>query len=190
MGDKRTEKTYARELERRAARAAKNAEEGRTLGNMAPKGIPLHDKVKAPAGTLSDVIDEMTSKHRLENTVKTADGFDPRIDANVRNNPLKNSKGFSRLLPMLGLGGAALAASSIFNKAKAGDIPNAALESADLATDYVPGVSQVKAIAQSLKPDVANEGEDEALAQLKQDQIAAQSPEERRFSKIRQLMGR
>lgn len=186
MGDARTEKTYARELERRAARAAKNAEEGRTLGNMVEKGISIRDKSNA-AENMDGFLDKMKARHNLENTVKTADGFDPRIDANVRNNPLKNNKGFSRLLPMLGLGGAALAASSIFNKAKAGDIPNAALESADLATDYVPGLSTAK---MAMESEPLGAGEDQALAQLKQDQIAAQSPEQRRFSKIRQLMGR
>lgn len=189
MGDARMEKNYARLLERRAAQAAKNVAEGRDLGQLVDKGLSFRDKSNA-AENMEGFLDKLKARHNLENVVKTAEGFDPRIDANVRNNPLKNNKGFSKLLPMLGLGGAALAASSIFNKARAGDIPNAALESADLATDYIPGISNAKAIAQSLNPGVANEGEDQALAQLKQDQIAAQSPEERRFSKIRQLIGR
>lgn len=57
---------------------------------------------------------------------------------------LKNAKGFSKVLPMLGMGAAGLAALSIGNKAMAGEYGQAGLESADLGTDYVPGLSQMK----------------------------------------------
>jgi len=57
---------------------------------------------------------------------------------------LKNSKGIGKVIPMLGLGAAGLAGLSIANKVQAGELGEAGLESADLATDYVPGLGQAK----------------------------------------------
>jgi hypothetical protein len=50
-------------------------------------------------------------------------------------------KGFGPLLGMLGAGAMAFGAG---NKAMAGDLPGAAGDVADLATDYIPGVGQAK----------------------------------------------
>jgi hypothetical protein len=212
MSDRRVEQAYERELARRAKVAAMNEAKGRSLANMASKGIPMDglDKSKA-ADTLSDVVDQMQQKSNLSNVVKKAEGFDPRINANVRGGKLdmikkamqeagdvehavapemgmlKNNRGFAKLLPMLGMGGAALAATSMFNKANAGDIPGAALEGADLATDYIPGVSTAKMALQS---DGLNEGEDQLMEQINAKQKAeAQSPNSK-FSKLKAMMGR
>lgn len=57
---------------------------------------------------------------------------------------LKNKKGFSKILPMLGMGAAGLAGLSIAGKVQAGELGEAGLETADLASDYIPGVGQVK----------------------------------------------
>lgn len=213
MSDSRTERAYQQMLERRAKATALNEAKGRSLANMASKGIPMDglDKSKA-ADTLSDVMGNISEKSNLSDVVKKADGFDPRINANVRGGKLdmmkkamqeagdiehavapemgmlKNNKGFAKLLPMLGMGGAALAASSMFNKANAGDMPGAALEGADLATDYIPGVGTAKMALQS---DGLNEGEDEMMQKIQEAQRAkadAQNPQARRFAKIKALM--
>ncbi len=60
---------------------------------------------------------------------------------------LKNKGGFAKMLPMLGLGAAGLAGLSIAGKVQAGELGEAGLETADLATDYIPGVGQLKMAA-------------------------------------------
>ncbi len=57
---------------------------------------------------------------------------------------LHNQGGFSKVLPALGLGAAALGALGIANKVQAGEYGQAGLDTADLATDYVPGLGQAK----------------------------------------------
>ena len=67
----------------------------------------------------------------------------------------KGLKSFAPLLGMLGTGAMAM---GIGNKAMAGDLPGAAADTADLATDYIPGVSQAKMALQS---DELGKGSDE-----------------------------
>ena len=57
---------------------------------------------------------------------------------------LRNKAGFSKVLPMLGLGATGLAALGIANKVQAGELGKASLDSADLVTDYIPGIAQAK----------------------------------------------
>lgn len=177
-----TKAQYAKDLAQREARTLADKIKSRFLGSK----VPVTRSLAKPVDTLSDLMSAIKEKTNMENIVKKADGFDPRINAGVRG-IMGNNKGFAKLLPMLGLGGAALAASSIFNKARAGDIPGAAMETADQVTDHIPGVGNLKMVVES---SPLGEGEDKELAVLKQTQMAAQNPDERRFQKIRQLMGR
>lgn len=208
MSDLRNKRAYEQILAQRAKNTIANEAGGKSFANLRAKGIPMDVANTNAADTLSDVVDKMKAKTNLSGVGKIVDDFDPRINANVRGGKLDllnkaihgaedaapkaagllgNSKGFAKLLPMLGLGGAALAASSIFNKARAGDIPGAAMETADQVTDHVPGIGNLK---MAMESSPLGEGEDKELAALKQTQMAAQNPEERRFSKIRQLMGK
>jgi hypothetical protein len=60
---------------------------------------------------------------------------------------LANNKKLSALLPLLkgaGVGAIGLAAADMGNKVMAGEIGGASLEAADLASDYIPGVGQIK----------------------------------------------
>jgi len=172
MADPRIEKQYAKLLEQRAKAAARNVSEGRSL-NM--PGVPLNDP-KAPAGTLSEVLDTLRTQGKatnLEDTIKKTPTDMIGIDPSVRNKSkflnldkklagiadtagdvgkvvneeaglLKNKAGFAKMIPMLGLGAAGLAGLSIAGKVQAGELGEAGLETADLATDYVPGVGQLK----------------------------------------------
>jgi hypothetical protein len=67
----------------------------------------------------------------------------------------KKMRSFGPLLGMLGAGAAAM---GVGNKAMAGDIGGAGMDAADLATDYIPGISQAKMALQS---DPLGQGSDE-----------------------------
>jgi hypothetical protein len=67
----------------------------------------------------------------------------------------KKVRSFGPLLGMLGAGAAAM---GVGNKAMAGDLSGASIDAADLATDYIPGVSQAKMALQS---NEAGKGSDE-----------------------------
>lgn len=67
----------------------------------------------------------------------------------------KGLKSFGPLLGMLGSGALAMGAGQ---KAMAGDIPGAVTDAADLATDYIPGISNIK---QALQSDPLGAGSDE-----------------------------
>lgn len=95
------------------------------------------DEVKVSPNSLTGIKADVVSNTRFPSVQKMLSGTK---EAGL----LKNTKGFSKMLPMLGMGATALAGMSIANKAMAGDVGEAGLEAADLATDYVPGVGQVK----------------------------------------------
>lgn len=89
---------------------------------------------------------------------------------------VKNSSGFAKALPMLGLGATALAGLGIANKLQAGEIEGAGIDAADIATDYAPVVGQVK---MAIKPTELGDAElpkDEASSQ--EDYNASQVPPE------------
>jgi hypothetical protein len=67
----------------------------------------------------------------------------------------KKVRSFGPLLGMLGAGAAAM---GVGNKAMAGDLGGAGMDAADLATDYVPGLSQAKMALQS---DEVGKGSDQ-----------------------------
>lgn len=174
MADPRIERQYQKLLKQREANVAKNLSEGRTI-NMS--GVPLNEGTPETAGTLSDVISKIKEKGgatgNLENTVKRTGeemiGISPEVKMKSRfpsikkalgvaddlgtaareetGGLLKNQSGFSKVLPALGIGAAALGALGIANKVQAGELGQAGLETADLATDYVPVISQLKLAA-------------------------------------------
>lgn len=182
MADPRIERQYAKMLKDREKNVARNLLEGRT---MEMSGVPLNEAPEK-AGTLSDVIAKIKEKggaaSNLESTVKTTPsdlvGMSPEVKMKSRfpgikkamrvaedlgtaareetGGLLKNQGGFSKVLPALGLGAAALGALGIANKVQAGELGEAGLEAADLATDYVPVVSQLKMIA---RPSELGSGE-------------------------------
>lgn len=168
--DYRAKKAYELLEKKRLANIAKNAAEGRT-GVIS--GTPAYDKSFRSA-TPQEALDELRRQGKvtnLESTLKTTSPDMIGINPEVRNKSkffnldkklagevlddvsdvaqkessiLKNSKGFAKMLPMLGLGAAGLAGLSIANKVQAGELGEAGLETADLATDYVPAVGQLK----------------------------------------------
>jgi hypothetical protein len=172
MSDKNLEKAYALLEKKRLANVAKNAEEGRTMNikgtplnppkNRAPtlseamdslrqegKLTNLEDTLKTTPTDTIGIKPEIRNKSKFFNLDNKMGGGDLVDDAakivNEESGILKNSKGMSRgILPMLGLGATALTAMGILNKANAGEIKEAAVDTADLATDYVPVVNQLK----------------------------------------------
>lgn len=92
--------------------------------------------------------------------------------------------GAKTLLSALPIAAAGAAAYGIGSDAMAGEFGKAAGKSADMATDFMPGISQLKDVMQS---DALGAGEDEALQEHRHQQVM-NDPEERRFSKIKALM--
>lgn len=170
MADPRIERQYAKLLANRQKTVDLNVAQGRSM-NM--PGVSLNEAPET-ASTLSDVINKIKQKggvaQNLENTIKTTPtdtiGIAPEISYKTRfpsvnkalgtaedigrtvnedtGGLLKNQGGFSKVLPALGLGAAALGALGIANKVQAGEYGQAGLDTADLATDYVPILSQIK----------------------------------------------
>lgn len=171
--DYRAKKAYELLEKKRLANIAKNAEQGRT-GIVS--GMPAYDKTVRP-DSLQGALDELRKQGKvtnLENTLKQTPtdlmGIDPAVRqkskfgnldkklvgevlddvsdvARKESSVLGNSKGFAKMLPMLGLAGAGLAGLSIAGKVQAGELGEAGLETADLATDYIPGVGTLKMAA-------------------------------------------
>lgn len=181
MADSRIERQYKKLLEAREKLAAKNAAEGRT---MSMSGVPLNEK-EVRASTLSETLDAMRAKGNpvttAENVIKTTPsdtiGIKPEVRAKSKffnldqklgaiddvageiadeGKLVRNTKGFAKVLPALGLGATALGALSIANKVQAGELGEAGMETADLATDYVPGVGQLK---MAFRPSELGSGE-------------------------------
>jgi hypothetical protein len=97
-----------------------------------------------------------------------ADGAEDVAEVVQKEAPLlKNSKGFAKLLPMLGLGAAGLGALSIANKVQAGELGSAGLEAADITTDYLPGVGTAKFIVSPSELGNSELPEEEMLARQK-----------------------
>jgi len=159
-------KVYAQILRKRQ----ENIDQSPTRGDIARVKRAKLSPDRVSSETLSDVISDIKNKgavvENVSDVVKTTPTDTMGIDPSNRNKSkffnldkklggirdvvkeeaglLKNQKGFSKILPMLGLAGVGLAGLSIAGKVQAGELGEAGLESADLATDYVPGVSQVK----------------------------------------------
>lgn len=68
----------------------------------------------------------------------------PTTTSLERLNAPKSTGRFGKTLKALGILGPAIGAMSMTDKAMAGDFGGAAMEGVDLATDYIPGVGQVK----------------------------------------------
>lgn len=174
MADPKLEKAYALLEKKRLANIAKNVGEGRTM-NMAGiplnekqstagtlsevmdtlrnKGKTITNVSKEVKTTPKDMMGinpEVAYKSRFFNLDKKLGGAGEALEdignvAREEGGLVKNQGGFAKVLPALGLGAAALGALGIANKVQAGEFGQAGLEGADLATDYVPVLGQVKA---------------------------------------------
>lgn len=172
MADPRIERQYAKLLEQRAKAAAKNVAEGRSLsmkgvplnepktsaGTLSDvldelrtqgKATNLEDTIKRTPTDMIGIDPSVRNKSKFFNLDKKLGGIADTVGdvgkvVNEESSLLKNKAGFAKMLPMLGLGAAGLAGLSIAGKVQAGELGEAGLETADLATDYVPGVGQLK----------------------------------------------
>ena len=136
------EAAYAKQLEGRSANVARNMAEGRNLG-VSAGDKPMNFPMKDTAESLGDLRSKMAEKgnviSNVANEVKTAEGAEPRLMAIASR--------FPKLKAMLALAGPAALAAGAFgigNKAMAGDIKGAAGDTADMATDYMPGIGEAK----------------------------------------------
>lgn len=100
----------------------------------------------------------------------------PTTTSLERLNMPKSTGRFGKTLKALGILGPAAAAMSMSDKAMAGDFGGAAMEGADLATDYIPGVGQVK---EAIRP------EDLGNSELPSEEMAAR----RLFNESRKAKG-
>lgn len=170
MAESSADKAYARILAQRQKALDKNMAQGRTMDMV---GTSLNPDPNTRATTLSEVMDKLRDKkmvQNIENTVKSTPddliGIDPAVAyksrfsnldkkiggtledvasvASKEKSLLNNAKGFGKPAGLLGLAAAGLMASSIANKVQAGEYGEAALDTADVATDLIPGVGQVK----------------------------------------------
>jgi hypothetical protein len=112
----------------------------------------LENTVKTTSPNMIGIAPEIAYKSKFPSITKSLDAarnVGTAINEDIPDkkgilNLLKNSGGFSKVLPALGMGATALAGLSIANKVQAGELGEAGLEGADLATDYIPGVGQAK----------------------------------------------
>jgi len=79
----------------------------------------------------------------------TASGVEG-MTSRLASKPASTASKFGKTMKALGILGPAAAAMSISDKAMAGDFGGAAMEGVDLATDYLPGVGQVK---EAIRPE-------------------------------------
>lgn len=172
MAESNLEKTYAKMLAKREATATANAAKGNMSGvplndqgstragslsdviqNIKNKGGLAQNVENTVKSTPTDTIGispEVAYKSRFANIKKAmggaltdAEGIGKNVNEEA-GSLLHNQGGFSKVLPALGLGAAALGALGIANKVQAGEYGQAGLDTADLATDYVPGLGQAK----------------------------------------------
>lgn len=125
-------------LSDKASGSFKNMGKTPELANLPAMVVEKGGSIGAPEG--------MKSRFTGVKNILSKAGTAINEDA-PKSNPLsmvKGSGGFAKMLPMLGLGAAGLAGLSIAGKVQAGELGQAGLESADLATDYVPGLGQAK----------------------------------------------
>lgn len=94
----------------------------------------------------------------------------------------KAGRGLKSFGPLLGMLGAGAAAAGIGNKAMAGDFQGAGVDAADLATDYVPGLSQAKMALQS---DEVGKGSDQVQGKEQFDFTPYKTEKKPKFSNLR-----
>lgn len=172
-------------LKKRAENVARNAAEGRT---MQMTGNPLQGSAATPSDSLSDLLGNIKSNNGLvqntQNIVKTtgADtlGIDPKIvykskfpstskalslaedvGESTLGRALKSERGSASVVPMLGLGAAALGGIGVAKKLEQGDYGNAALDAADIGTDFIPGVGLAKMLLRPTEAGAADIPDDE-----------------------------
>lgn len=136
----------------------------------------LRPEMPTRAGSLGSVMDEIRSRgvgmQNIGNEIKSATPGTaalggkrailesvgdiaesipkPTTTSLERLNAPKGASKFGKTLKALGILGPALGAMSMSDKVMAGDFGGAAMEGADIATDYVPGVGQVK---EAIRPE-------------------------------------
>lgn len=197
MADRKLEKAYELLEKKRLANVARNAAEGRTMNmtgtplndevsravdlkqamaDLRNKGkvTNLESTIKATPTDTIGIKPEVRNKSKFFNLDQKMGIVDDVADDAAKlageSSILKNAKGFAKgVLPAIGLGGAALAAMGIMNKAQAGELKDAAVDTADLATDYIPVVNELK---MALKSEGLGKGSDniEGLQPFVQDQ--------------------
>lgn len=74
---------------------------------------------------------------------------------------LKSERGSASMIPMLGLGAAALGGIGVAKKLEKGDYGNAALDAADIGTDFIPGVGLAKMLLKPTEAGAADIPDDE-----------------------------
>jgi hypothetical protein len=117
------------EMGKKATFAFKNKDASRGLADLA-------EKVIEKGGTVT------------RNINKIEEGYKPVL-GKVFQSAKDAGKKVRSFAPLLGMLGAGAAAMGVGEKAMAGDFRGAGMEAADLATDYIPGISQAKMALQS-----------------------------------------
>jgi hypothetical protein len=145
-GKRAVDELYDRMLEKRQNKLMKNAEMGRSIDL---------------AGTLPIAEAKGSKISNLSNEIKTDFGDNPAIKRDIafssKSSPVKDateeavreangilSGKMGKTLKALGILAPGIAAMGIGEKAMAGDFGSAGMDTADLATDYVPVVGQIK----------------------------------------------
>lgn len=148
---------YRKRLEDLTPRAETLSDLADTLKSKGSVVSKISEGVKTTPSDLIGIDPALAYKTRFANINKKLGAVgDVAKDVSEEAGLLKGQKGFAKMLPMLGLGAAGLAGLSIAQKAAAGELGQAGLESADLATDYIPGLGQAK---MALRPSELGSGE-------------------------------
>lgn len=136
----------------KALRSAASPQEAMQALRDQGKVTNLENVIKSTGTDTIGIDPAVRNKSKFFNLDKKLGGASDVLDdvshvASEEGGILKNQKGFSKMLPMLGMGAAGLAALGIAGKVQAGEYGDAALDTADVATDYIPFVGQAKMIA-------------------------------------------
>jgi hypothetical protein len=127
----------------------------------------LENTVKTTPDDLLGIDPKLAYKSRFPSTSKTLDAARTISEesAPIREDVgsiLKSTKGASSgVLPMIGLGAAALGGMGVAKKLGEGDYGNAALDAADIGTDFIPGVGLAKMLLRPTEAGAADIPEDE-----------------------------
>lgn len=131
------------------------------VANLLTLKQDLRPVKKIPTDTLSNLIKDSKGVMNMENTLKTATpgmaglggktSFAEKMGQIPREARKSDTTSLGRLngkmgktLRALGILGPAIGAMSMTDKAMAGDVGGAGMEGLDIATDYIPGVGQIK----------------------------------------------
>lgn len=174
MADRNLNKAYELLMKRQQKNIDRNLAEGRTmdmkgtpLNDQTSQATDTLSNVKGDIADNNGLVQNFRDKLGKTTTSNSMEGINSDVKGrfnNIKNSlsdaasdagkmvgedsgvvkSLRGETGSASVLPMLGLGAAALGGMGVAKKLQAGDYGNATLDTADIGTDFIPGVGLAK----------------------------------------------